>query len=300
MSRISSTLFIFVWDLSTAITQVHSFLSFCNYCHKFIRNYVQIAKTLYFLITGNNAKRKTNVVGWTDKSEQAFCQLKEICSETPILVYADYTKIFKVHTDTSEKELGAVLYQDQDDGTTRVIAYISQNLPKSKRRYHSSKLEYLALKWCVHEQFHEYLYGEKFEVYTDNNPLTYILTSTKLDATGQRWVASLANYDFTIHYQSGKQNVEADALSRIKQEHDDALVIKAIMAKGFNADTMVPYPFDPKMVYIGNIDLTEVPKLSGSDWQREQSDDVDIGPVVELVKGKVHVKKEIHLECVYY
>ena len=58
------------------------------------------------------------------------------------------------------------------------------------------KLEFLALKWSVTERFHEYLYGGHFEVYMDNNPLTYILTTAKLDITGQRWVASLANYNF--------------------------------------------------------------------------------------------------------
>ena len=142
------------WPRPKNITQVHSFLGFCNYYCKFIRNYAQIAKLLCLLITGDNAKRKTNEVEWTDKCEQAFCQLKEICSKTPILVYADYTKIFKVHMDALEMGLGAVLYQDQDDGTTRVITYASQNLSKSKRRYHSSKLKFLALKWCVCEQFH--------------------------------------------------------------------------------------------------------------------------------------------------
>ena len=50
------------------------------------------------------------------------------------------------------------------------------------------------------ERFHEYLYGGHFEVYTDNNPLTYILTTARLDATQQRWVASLANYNFKIFY----------------------------------------------------------------------------------------------------
>ena len=96
--------------------------------------------------------------------------------------------------------------QDQDDGTTRVIAYASRNLSKSEKRYHSSKLEFLALKWSVCERFHKYLYGGKFQVYTDNNPLTYILTTTKLDTTGQWWVASLANYDFTIHRRAGSKS----------------------------------------------------------------------------------------------
>ena len=63
------------------------------------------------------------------------------------------------------------------------------------------------------ERFHEYLYGGNFEVYTDNNPLTYVLTTAKLDATGQRWIANLANYNFKIHYRSGKSNKDADALS---------------------------------------------------------------------------------------
>ena len=77
-------------------------------------------------------------------------------------------------------------------------------------------LEFLALKWAICEKFHEYLYGSTpFEVYTDNNPLTYVLTTAKLDACGQRWVAKLANYNFTIQYRSGQSNVEADALSRI-------------------------------------------------------------------------------------
>ena len=61
----------------------------------------------------------------------------------------------------------------------------------------------------------EFLYGGEFEVYTDNNPLTYVLTTAKLDATGQRWIASFTNYNFSICYGSGKSNIDADALSRI-------------------------------------------------------------------------------------
>ena len=59
------------------------------------------------------------------------------------------------------------------------------------------------------------LYGGHFEVYMANNLLTYILTTARLDATRQRLVASLANYNCKIFYRSGKLNAEADALSRI-------------------------------------------------------------------------------------
>ena len=105
------------------------------------------------------------------------------------------------------------MYQQQDDGTYRVISYASRSLSKTERNYDAYKLEFLALKWSVTERFHEYLYGGTFEVFTDNNPLTYVLTMAKLDATGQRWVATLANDNFKIFYKVGKLNLDADALS---------------------------------------------------------------------------------------
>ena len=89
---------------------------------------------------------------------------------------------------------------------------------ETEQRYHSNKQEFLALKWAVTEQFHEYLspYGKnrnEFVVHTDNNPLTYIFSSANLDAAGQRWVARLASYNFSLEYQKGKDNTVADFLS---------------------------------------------------------------------------------------
>ena len=105
-------------------------------------------------------------------------------------------KAFQLQTDASDLGLGAVLYQNDDSGHQRVIAYASCSLSNTGRNYPAHELEFLALKWAVTDRFHEYLYGGQFAVYTDNNPLTYILTSAKLDAMGQRWVTSLANYNF--------------------------------------------------------------------------------------------------------
>lgn len=83
--------------------------------------------------------------------------------------------------------------------------------------YPAHKLEFLLLKWAVTEKFQDYLYGKKFAVITDNNPLTDVLTSAKLDATGHRWVAALAAFDFEIHYRSGRNNTDADSLSRLPE-----------------------------------------------------------------------------------
>ena len=100
-----------------------------------------------------------------------------------------------------------------DDGKIRVIAYASRSLNAAERNYPAHKLECLALKWAVSNKFHDYLYGGKFQVMTDMNP--YVNTTAKLDATGQRWVAALAVYDFTITYRRGSTNNDADGLSRL-------------------------------------------------------------------------------------
>ena len=89
---------------------------------------------------------------------------------------------------------------------------------ETEQRYHSNKQEFLALKWAVTEQFHEYMlpYGKnrnEFVVCTDNNLLTYIFSSANLDAAGQHWVACLTSYNFSLEYQKGKDNTMADFLS---------------------------------------------------------------------------------------
>ena len=111
--------------------------------------------------------------------------------------------------------LGAVLYQTHEDGTDAVLAYASRSLSKAESHYPAHKLEFFTLKWAVVKKFHEYLYGLTFDVYTDKKPLTYMLTTAKLDATSHCWVASLANYNFQLYYWAGKTNIDADALLRV-------------------------------------------------------------------------------------
>ena len=101
--------------------------------------------------------------------------MKDALSSQPVLGYADYNLPFELHTDASSKGLGAVLYQKQD-GKMRVISYASRGLKRSEKNYPAAKLEFLALKWAVSEKLHDYLYGTKFTVVTDNNPLTYALS----------------------------------------------------------------------------------------------------------------------------
>ena len=88
-----------------------------NYYHKFIPKYVQIARPINRLVSGENASKKKALVEWTEECQVAFEHLRHLCSQTPILAYANYQKTFKLHTDASEHALGVILYQKQDDNT---------------------------------------------------------------------------------------------------------------------------------------------------------------------------------------
>ena len=138
---------------------------------------------------------------------EAFQTLKDKYVQAPVLAFPDFKKPFLLETDASGKGLGvAVLLHKQDDGQYHPIAFTSQALTETEQRYHSITQEFLALKWAVTEQFHEYLspYGwnrNEFVVGTDNNPLTYIFSSACLDAAGHRWVANLADYNISLEYQ---------------------------------------------------------------------------------------------------
>ena len=88
-------------------------------------------------------------------------------------------------------------------------------MSKAESHYPAHKLDFLALKWAGAEKFHDYLYGLSFDVYTNNNPFTYVLLTAKLDAASHQWVTSLANYNFWLHYWAGKTNIDADSLLRV-------------------------------------------------------------------------------------
>ncbi|CAC5367747.1 unnamed protein product [Mytilus coruscus] len=165
-------------------------------------------------------KQKSNkqmLLSWTDECSDAFTHLKDKLTTSPILEYADYKSEFILETDASFRGLGAVLMQKQGKDL-RVIAYASRTLRPSERNdanYSSAKLELLAVKWAVTEKLKNYLLCSKFEIITDNNPLSHLQTSGKLGAVEQRWAAQLAQFNFTISYRSGKLNGAADALSRL-------------------------------------------------------------------------------------
>ena len=166
------------------------------------------------------------------------------------------------------------------------------------------------MKWAVSEKFHDYLYGNQFLVCTDNNPLTYVLSSAKLDATGHRWLAALSTYNFTLKYKSGSSNCDADVLSR--RPHDTLElfpdVVKAI-CEAYSVQRG-SYPYAKILVVTSASQLAESVDsniksfdsdgqkelestyINTVDWVKEQSADDSIGILVQYVKSGYCPQKE--------
>ena len=246
---------------------------------------------------GHPVRKRNSRSIWGPEQHAAFETLQRLCTESPILAYADFKAPFILHTDASGDGLGAVLYQVQE-GKQRVIAYASRSLTRSERNYSVHKLEFLALKWAITDKFHEYLYGSQFQVYTDNNPLTYVLTMAKLDATGHRWVAALSNYTFSIIYKPGKGHKDADALSCIKWPEAMELDTQTVHAvcKGVQA------PYGKVETLCHGAQVVDAlskdkapPGMTPLEWCQAQSQDPIISQIIGEINNKTIGKMKIRM-----
>ncbi|XP_029766793.1 uncharacterized protein LOC113406182 [Terrapene carolina triunguis] len=285
------------WPVPKNAKQVRQALGFMSYYRRFVPKFAHIAAPLYGLV-GQPAQRKgrDQCFVWDDACQTAFDKLRHRLMSPPVLAYPDFTLPFIVTTDGSLHGLGAVLSQKQE-GAERVIAYASRGLRRSERNdknYSAFKLELLALKWAITEKFKDYLVYSKFTVISDHNPLRYLATAN-LGAIEHRWVAQLAEFTFEVQYKPGRQNINADTLSRLPLEEEseegedlekDFLVIPADVVR-----TCLwlenPKPEDEVTVKdaVQNLVKGESAIISGYSWEEIQTlqREGDVGPVLVAV-----------------
>lgn len=209
----------------TTVSDVRKLLGLLGYHRQYIPNFSKTAKCLFELLQGPKQTKKdqttaSTTVKWDERHQTALNNLIDSLISPQILSYPDWNLPFTLFTDASKDGLGAALYQEKE-GNLKPIGFASRTLTPAEANYHmhSGKLEFLALKWAVCEHFRDYLYyTPSFTVYTDNNPLTYVQTTAKLNATGHRWIAELTDFNFTIKYHPGSSNTVADTLSRMPME----------------------------------------------------------------------------------
>ena len=179
------------------------------------------------------SRRKMRRLSGRAAVEEAFNRLKTLLTEAPVLAFPDFSCDFRLETDASGLGLGAVLSQEQADGTTRPIAYASRTLQLHERNFSATEMEALGVVWAV-RHFRQYLYGHRCHVHTDHEALKSLLNSPHPSGKLARWGLAIQELDLVIHYKPGRINQKADALSRspcpteTTEIHLDEKVIAAV------------------------------------------------------------------------
>ncbi|GBG63535.1 hypothetical protein CBR_g38603 [Chara braunii] len=190
------------------LTQVRAFLGLASYYRRFIKGFAGIAKPL------TNLLKKEEQLIWTSECEAAFQALKEALTSAPVLTRPDPTRPFALYTDWQPQAISAMLTQHGKDRRDHVIEYASKTLSQAQVNYEACKGECLAVVWGIHH-FRRYLYGQKFVLVTDHQPLLSLRNNTDYTGTLGRWAVRLQDYDFDIRHRATRQHGNADGLTRL-------------------------------------------------------------------------------------
>jgi hypothetical protein len=194
---------------------LHHYVGLLNYYRGFIDNFSTIAFPFYELM---KQESKNKEFKWNEECDKARLKFCEILTSPPILHVPDYDLPFIIQTDASYKGIGAILSQKAKfDNKEHPIAFRSRTLNDAEVNYSVPELECLAIVWAV-EKFQQYIVNNKFEIYTDQRALKWLLTM--LDSSNRRlarWALKLSEYNFNIFHRDGKLNTNADTLSRLPE-----------------------------------------------------------------------------------
>ena len=198
----SKTAYMLAWPIPKTVTDLRGFLGLTGYYRRFVQHYALIAKPLTQLL-------KKKQFSWSPEAQLAFDKLKEAMVTTPVLALPNFAEPFEVETDASDVGIGAVLMQKGQP-----IAFLSKALGDSHKHMSIYEKEFLALIMAV-DKWRQYLQRQEFVIRTDHKSLSY-LTAQNLHSDVQRKAMTrLMGLQFKVVYKKGKDNVAADALSRV-------------------------------------------------------------------------------------
>ena len=196
------------WPVPCNITDIRSFLGFCNYHRRFVPQYAEIAEPLVALTRGSQTFR------WGTAQRRAFRTLKDALIAAPRLSHPEPSDdhLFVLDTDASAFAVGGALSQ-RINGVEHPLGFASKTLSRTQRNYCTTYRELLAVVEMI-QHFRHYLWGRNFLLRTDHSSLRWLKNYNDADGMLARWLAKLQQYDFTIEHRAGKEHGNADGLSR--------------------------------------------------------------------------------------
>ena len=188
---------------------VRAFLGLVGYYRRFLPDFSSRTACLSDLTRAV----APNAIQWREEHQLAFDSLKEELTRPPVLLSPNFEKPFRLQTDASERGIGAVLSQDDDEGVEHPVAFYSKKLLPRETRYSTVEKECLAIVAAM-KHFRVYLLGKKFEIQTDHQALRYLDRMQNSNGRLTRWSLAIQPFDFDVTYRPGLANDNADGLSR--------------------------------------------------------------------------------------
>ena len=187
------------------VASLQSFNGMVNYLKKFSPILSELSEPLRRLC-------KSGVEwAWEFEQQSAFEAIKQVIMKLPVLAYFDKTKKHTIHCDASKKGLGPVLLQE-----SKPVMYVSRALTETEQRYSNIERELLPIVFAL-ERLNHYTFGRTVTVQSDHQPLQSMWKKSVVSASPrlQRLLLRLAHYQINMEFPHGKENVIADALSRV-------------------------------------------------------------------------------------
>ncbi|CAA7019723.1 unnamed protein product [Microthlaspi erraticum] len=191
------------WPIPVNLKQLRGFLGLAGYYRRFVKNFGTIARPL-------TALTKKDSFEWSEEALHSFKDLKRALCEAPVLALPLFDTPFVVETDACSQGIGAVLMQNGHP-----LAYISRHLKGKQLHLSIYEKELLAVVFAVTKWRH-YLLNGHFVIKTDQRSLKYLLEQRLNTPIQQQWLPKLLEFDYEIQYKQGKENLVADALSRVE------------------------------------------------------------------------------------
>lgn len=190
------------WPPPSNMTELRAFLGLTGYYRKKFKNYGIIAKPLTNLL-------RLKQFQWSDMAQKAYDQLKQAMTTTPVLAMPNFQEQFTIETDACIDGIGAVLMQKGQP-----IAYLSKALGDKHKNLSIYEKEFLALIMAV-EKWRPYLLRQEFIILTDHKSLAYLREQNLHSELQRKAMTRMMGLNFKIVYKQGKDNLAADALSRV-------------------------------------------------------------------------------------
>lgn len=189
------------------IHEVKRFLGLTGFFRRFVTKYAEKAEPL------SRLTKKNQDFEWKEEQKNAFCFLKETLTNQPVLAHYNPTFETEVHTDASSEGLSGMLLQRGNDEKWHLVYCVSKKTTDVEKKYHSSKLELMAIVWTL-DRLRQYLLGIKFVIITDCQALIYMNSKKTTNPQIARWYDLIQEFDIEVKHRPGTKMCHVDAMSR--------------------------------------------------------------------------------------